>query len=54
MPYYGIDPEKYRIRGKNYGQSNGGQGTQKRYYPACQNKCGPILHYMLQGLNVAF
>lgn len=38
MPYYGIDPEKYRIRGENYGQSNGGQGTQKRYYPACQKR----------------
>ncbi|WP_251619774.1 pseudouridine synthase [Odoribacter lunatus] len=22
------------------------------YYPACQGKCGPILRYMLQGLNV--
>lgn len=24
------------------------------YYPACQNKCGPILRHMLQGLDVAF
>lgn len=22
------------------------------YYPACQGKCGPILHFMLQGLQV--
>ena len=25
----------------------------KQYYPACQSKCAPILHWMLQGMEVA-
>lgn len=25
---------------------------QGEYYPACSSKCGPILRFMLQGLDV--
>lgn len=30
--------------------SNAPQWKHRQYYPACANKCGPILQYMLEGL----
>lgn len=36
-----------------WGESPCGEGRRHgNYYPACQGKCGPILGYMLQGLEV--
>ncbi|MDX1653398.1 MAG: pseudouridine synthase [Brumimicrobium sp.] len=36
-----------------WGESPPGEiRTHGNYYPACQGKCGPILNFMLEGLNV--
>ena len=36
-----------------YGRPKGGQVRQQgRFYPACTGKCGPLLTFMMQGLDV--